>query len=124
MLSIGEDILKCDMAETYHLYIVDWYDPPFPISYLADLAQGLSEDSRIKRKIINKKLTLAESLQAIMIDKLSILIWQKTKDGAKGRNIPESVYRKLEGLEKKPKDELQSFRTEEEFMEWYNSKMR
>ena len=124
MLSVGEDILKCDMAETYHLYIVDWYDPPFPISYLADLAQGLSEDSRIKRKIINKKLTLAESLQAIMIDKLSILIWQKTKDGAKGRNIPESVYRKLEGLEKKPKDELQSFRTEEEFMEWYNSKMR
>lgn len=124
MLSIGEDLLKCDMAETYHLYIVDWYDPPFPISYLADLAQGLSEDSRIKRKIINKKLTLAESLQAIMIDKLSILIWQKTKDGAKGRNIPESVYRKLEGLEKKPKDELQSFRTEEEFMEWYNSKMR
>lgn len=124
MLSIGEDILKCDMAETYHLYIVDWYDPPFPISYLADLAQGLSEDSRIKRKIINKKLTLAESLQAIMIDKLSILIWQKTKDGAKGRNIPESIYRKLEGLEKKPKDELQSFRTEKEFMEWYNSKMR
>ena len=124
MLSIGEDILKCDMAETYHLYIVDWYDPPFPISYLADLAQGLSEDSRIKRKIINKKLTLAESLQAIMVDKLSILIWQKTKDGAKGRNIPESIYRKLEGLEKKPKDELQSFRTEEEFMEWYNSKMR
>lgn len=124
MLSIGEDILKCDMAETYHLYIVDWYDPPFPISYLADLAQGLSEDSRIKRKIINKKLTLAESLQAIMIDKLSILIWQKTKDGAKGRNIPKSIYRKLEGLEKKPKDELQSFRTEEEFMEWYNSKMR
>lgn len=124
MLSIGEDILKCDMAETYHLYIVDWYDPPFPISYLADLAQGLNEDSRIKRKIINKKLTLAESLQAIMIDKLSILIWQKTKDGAKGRNIPESIYRKLEGLEKKPKDELQSFRTEEEFMEWYNSKMR
>ena len=124
MLSIGEDILKCDMAETYHLYIVDWYDPPFPVSYLADLAQGLSEDSRIKRKIINRKLTLAESLQAIMIDKLSILIWQKTKDGAKGRNIPESIYRKLEGLEKKPKDELQSFRTEEEFMEWYNSKMR
>ena len=124
MLSIGEDILKCDMAETYHLYIVDWYDPPFPISYLADLAQGLSEDSRIKKKIINRKLTLTESLQAIMIDKLSILIWQKTKDGAKGRNIPESIYRKLEGLEKKPKDELQSFRTEEEFMEWYNSKMR
>lgn len=124
MISVGEDLLKCDMAETYHLYIVDWYDPPFPISFLADLAQGLDENSRIKKKIINRKLTLTESLQAIMIDKLSILIWQKTKDGAKGRHMPESIYRKLEGLDKDAKDELQSFATEEEFLEWYNNKMR
>ena len=41
MLNIGEVELKCDMAETYHLYITDWYDPPFPVSYLADLAVGL-----------------------------------------------------------------------------------
>lgn len=124
MISVGEDLLKCDMAETYQIYVIDWYDPPFPISFLADLAQGLAEDSRIKKKIINRKLTLTESLQAIMIDKLSILIWQKTKDGAKGRHMPESIYRKLEGLDKDAKDELQSFATEEEFLEWYNNKMR
>lgn len=124
MISMGEDLLKCDMAETYQIYVIDWYDPPFPISFLADLAQGLDENSRIKKKIINRKLTLTESLQAIMIDKLSILIWQKTKDGAKGRNIPESLYRKLEGLDKDAKDELQSFASEEEFLEWYNNKMR
>ena len=124
MISMGEDLLKCDMAETYQIYVIDWYDPPFPISFLADLAQGLDENSRIKKKIINRKLTLTESLQAIMIDKLSILIWQKTKDGAKGRNIPESLYRKLEGLDKDAKDELQSFASEEAFWEWYNNKMR
>lgn len=124
MISVGEDLLKCDMAETYQIYVIDWYNPPFPISFLADLAQGLAEDSRIKKKIINRKLTLTESLQAIMIDKLSILIWQRTKDGAKGRNMPDSLYRKLEGLDKDAKDELQSFATEEEFLEWYNNKMR
>ena len=124
MISVGEDLLKCDMAETYQIYVIDWYNPPFPISFLADLAQGLAEDSRIKKKLINRKLTLTESLQAIMIDKLSILIWQKTKDGAKGRHMPESIYRKLEGLDKDAKDELQSFATEEEFLEWYNNKMR
>lgn len=124
MISMGEDLLKCDMAETYQIYVIDWYNPPFPISFLADLAQGLAEDSRIKKKLINRKLTLTESLQAIMIDKLSILIWQKTKDGAKGRNIPESLYRKLEGLDKDAKDELQSFASEEAFWEWYNNKMR
>lgn len=121
---MGEDLLKCDMAETYHLYIVDWYNPPYPVSYLADLAVGLGDGSRIKRKISKSKLTLGEALQAIMIDKLSILIWQKTKDGAKGRNLPESVYRKLEGLDDKKKDELQAFASEKDFREWYNSKMR
>ena len=124
MLYVGEDELTCDMAEVYHIYITDWYNPPFPLSYLARLVSGLSNDSRIKRKIANVKLTLEESLQAIMVDKLSILIWQKTKDGAKGRHIPESIYRKLMGLDDKPKDDLEKFTTEDDFEEWYRSKMR
>lgn len=72
----------------------------------------------------NTKLSLSESLQALTIDKLSVLIWQKTKDGVKGRNIPESLYRKLEGLDDNKKAELQKFESEEDFLEWYNSKMR
>lgn len=124
MLNVGEALLKCDMAETYQIHIIDWYNPPYPISYLADLAFGLGENSRIKRKMSNVRLTLTESLQAVMIDKLSVLIWQKTKDGMKGRNIPESIYRKLEGLDDNKKAELQKFETEEDFLEWYNSKMR
>lgn len=124
MLNIGEDALKCDLAETYHVYVVDWENPPYPISYLADLANGLGNNSRIRRKINNMTLTLEETFQAIMIDKLSVLIWQNTKDGVKGRNMPESVYRKLEGLDEKAKDEVELFDSEEAFMEWYSSKTR
>lgn len=124
MLSMGEDLLKCDMAETYHIYIIDWYDPPFPLSYLADLAAGLDEDSRIKRKIANIKITFDQMLQALIIDKLSVLVWQRTKDGAKGRNFPESIYQKLTGLDEKKKDELEPFATEEAFEEWHRRKMR
>lgn len=124
MLNIGEDALKCDMAETYHIHIVDWENPPYPISYLADLANGLGNNSRIRRKMSNTTLTLEESFQAIIIDKLSILVWQNTKDGLKGRNMPESVYRKLEGLDDKVKDEVELFESEEAFLEWYSSKTR
>lgn len=124
MLSISEDFLICDLAETYHIYITDWERTPYPISYIATLANGLNDDSRIKRKIGEKRLTLTEALLATLIDKINILVWQRTKDGIKGRNMPISILRKLEGLEDKPKDDLNKFETEEDFEEWYKSKMR
>lgn len=124
MLDVGEVELKCDMAESYQIYVIDWYDPPFPISYLADLAVGLNDNSRIKRKISGQKLTIEQTLQAVMVDKLQILIWQQTKDGHKGKNLPDSLYRKLAGLDEKKKDELQVFATAEEFEQWHESKMR
>ena len=124
MLDVGEVELKCDMAESYQIYVTDWYDPPFPISYLADLAVGLNDNSRIKRKISGQRLTIEQTLQAVMVDKLQILIWQQTKDGHKGKNLPESLYRKLAGLDEKKKDELQAFETIEEFEQWRKSKMR
>ena len=122
MLNVGEDILKCDMAETYHLYIIDWYDPPFPVSYLADLATGLRDDSRIKMKMAGCRLSIDQVMQSFIVDKLSTLIWQNTKDGHKGRNFPKSLYRALEGLDEKEKDELEEFETIEDFEEWYKEK--
>ena len=88
------------------------------------MASGLSDNSRIKREMGSHKLTLTEGLLATLIDKVNILVWQKTKDGIKGRNMPISILRKLEGLEDKPKDDLNKFETEEDFEEWYKSKMR
>lgn len=124
MLSIGEVELKCDMAETYHLYITDWYNPPFSTSYLADLAVGLSIDSRIHRKIGGRKLTLEQTLQAITVDRLAGLMWQNTKDGHKGRRYPESLLERLEGKNKKEKDELQAFETVDDFQKWYEDTHR
>lgn len=63
-------------------------------------------------------------MQAVIIDKLATLIWQNSKDGSKGRNFPESVYKKLEGIDEKPKDDLMKFETPEDFEEWRRSKMR
>ena len=119
MLNVGEDILKCDMAETYHIYVTDWYDPPFPVSYLADLAVGLKGDSRIKIKLSGHRLSQDQMLKAVMVDKLAALVWQNTKDGHKGRNFPKSVYRILEGLDEKKKDDFEEFETIEDFNEWY-----
>lgn len=119
MINVGGDLLKCDMAETYHVYVVDWYDPPFPISYLSDLAAGLRENSRIRMKMSEHRLTIEQMLQALIADKLSTLIWQQTKDGHKGRNFPKSVYRILEGLDEKKKDDYESFETIEDFEAWY-----
>ena len=124
MLSVSEVLLKCDMAETYHIHVLDWYDPPFPISYLADLAAGLNLDSRIKRRITKTNLSTNEALQALILDKLTTLVWQNTKDGHKGRRHPPSVFRKLEGLDKTEKDELEVFTTEEAYMKWRKAKMR
>ena len=62
-------------------------------------------------------------LLALVVDGINTLIWQQTKDGRKGRNRPESVYKKLTE-EKKPKEELQTFDDVASYEEWYQSKMR
>lgn len=91
---------------------------------VATLVVGLSEDSRIKRKISGAKLTLEQILLALITDGINIRIWQQTKDAQKGKNRPESIYKKLMGLDKKRKEELMSFETAEDFERWYKAKMR
>lgn len=73
------------------------------------------------KHISKTKYSNLEVMMAMIVDRLSILIWQKTEDGHKNRNRPESLYNKLMGLNKK--DELEKFRTPEEFEEWRKSKM-
>ena len=85
---------------------------------------GLSDNSRIKRKISGAKLTIDQSLNALMLDALYIQIWQQTKDGRKNKNKPESVYKKLMGLEKKQYEDLKSFDSIDDYERWYKAKMR
>ena len=73
MICRDEMSLACDLAEVYHIY--DYKTLP------------LSGD----------KVTLDTLLAAMIYDKLAWLQWAKTKDGARGVNIPETVVSKLLG---------------------------
>ena len=113
---MSEEDVICDLAETYHILDYKALSP----SLVATLCVGLPDFSRIKRRLAGIKLSLTEMLLALVVDGINMLIWQNTKDGMKGRNRPESIYKKLTE-EKKPKDEYQAFRTIEEYESWYRA---
>lgn len=111
--------MKCDLAETYHLFLPNFFELPegYPPSFVAALTLGLHEDSRVKKKLSKQKLSLDEMLLAVIADRLNVLVWQNTKDGHKGRNQPKSILKEL--TEDKQKEELYVFDTPEDFDEWY-----
>ena len=87
MLAADEDMLICDLAETYG--ILDYR--ALPVRLLATLAAGLRDDSRTKMRISAIRTPQNTLLLAAIVDRLSLLVWAKTKDAQKGRNRPESV---------------------------------
>lgn len=109
MLRTDEDSVICDLAETYQIY--NYKDmPPVMVAIFCD---GLRDDSRIKLKISGQKVSSDTLLLASIVDRLSILVWSKTKDGQKGRNQPKSLVDSIN----KPVREKESiaFNTGEEF---------
>ena len=113
MLARCREELVCDLAETYH--ILD----PFllPARKLAVLACGLRGDSRVVMKLTGRRAPERDLLLAAALDRLSLLVWAKTKDAVKGRNRPDSVL-SLYLVDEKPKrrfgmesaEEFESFR--------------
>lgn len=91
MISLDEDAMVCDLAETYH--ILNYR--ALPPKLVGVLVCGLRDDSRIKMKISNMSVEIDVLLHALIADKLSVLIWQNTEDGRKGRNFPKPIYEKL-----------------------------
>lgn len=83
------------------------------VETLAALSWGLGENSRIYRKINNVKIGPDTLLRAAILDRLNILIWQRTKDGSKGRRKPQSVAETLMNGGKQSK--VEGFDTAEEF---------
>lgn len=121
MIAVDEDALTCDLMETYHLS--DWQS--MDADFVATLAIGLRDDSRIKRKMSGSKLTIDQSLLALLLDALRINNWMHTKDAQHRRNIPESIYKRLTTEEKEKKvDELRHFDSVEDFEEWHRKHMR
>ena len=87
MVRTDEDALICDLAETYHILNYK----ALPAMLVASLVVGLRDDSRIKMKLSGAKAPAEIILLASMVDKLSLLVWAKTKDAEKGRNRPKSL---------------------------------
>ncbi len=101
-----EDEMVCDFAETYH--VLDWR--ALRPSLAATLARGLSESSRVMRKLRGDGLSLDAMLHAAILDQLRISNWFQTKDGIEGKNRPRSV---LDALTGKPKREIKYMSPEE-----------
>ena len=83
-----KDALICDMAEFYHVLDIDG----LPVQTLAALAVGLPAHSRSKRKYSGQSIPDELGLLALILDGVNRIAWLMTKNGAKGRNRPASVY--------------------------------
>lgn len=101
MVSACEGELICDFAETYHIYD----HRALPLSTVAALAGGLRSNSRARMALAGEKHTLSEMLGVLIFDKLSLLVWLNSKDGARGKNRPESLAAKLFGTPNEPQTE-------------------
>ena len=113
MLHEDETAVICDLAETYH--VLDYR--VLPLKIVAALASGLREDSRIRMKLSGMRVSTDTMLAAATVDRLSMLIWAKTKDGEIGRNRPESILDKLTAEDTRSDEEYKAFDSPEEFMQ-------
>lgn len=93
MLATDEDAVICDFAETYHVLDIRALD----LHLAATLAAGLAPDSRIMRKMSGAALPINTMLQASCADSLAFLAWANSKDGADGKNRPQSLLAALTG---------------------------
>ena len=80
MIKTDEDALICDLAETYRIY--DYRQ--LPAYQVAVFSFGLRDDSRIKVAMSGQNVPTDLLIQASMLDRLSMLVWMKTKDGQQG----------------------------------------
>lgn len=106
MYELDREALICDLAETYGIYEFE----ELPIIKIAIFAKGLREDSRIKMKMSQSKFNVKESLLAGILDRLTLILYSKTKDAEKGKNYPKLLLHETE-----KKEELQGFMSSEDF---------
>ena len=118
MLKTDEDAVICDLAETYHIYNYKEL-PPVTVALFCD---GLRDDSRIKLKMADQRVSMDTLLLASIVDRLSVLVWFKTKDGQKGKNQPKSI---VDSINKSVREkEEMVFETSEDFEKAKNKILR
>ena len=112
LMRSAETAVVCDLAEYYH--VLDWRS--LPLRTVGMLVAGLREDSRTMMQVSGQKIKLDSALLAASLDRLSMLLWARTKDGEKNRRRPKSILDTLT-KEKDKKDQVVAFESAEEFME-------
>ena len=112
MIALDEDALICDMAETYHIYNME----QLPVDYVATLATGLRDNSRIKMKASGIRVDMQTLLLAHVADNTAINVYAKTKDAKHGRNKPKSLVKAIQSSND-PKQHAKVFESGESFLE-------
>lgn len=107
MVSVDEEALICDFAETYG--ICDYR--ALPARTAAVLSAGLRDDSRIKLKMTGITVPMDTLFLVGIFDRLNHLIWMQTKNGHEGVNPPKLLMKEFIRQEEK----LVSFETGEDF---------
>lgn len=69
MIKLDENALICDLAETYQVF--DYRS--LPVHLVAALSAGLRDNSRIKLKIADSKVSLETVILATIADNLTVL---------------------------------------------------
>ena len=110
MIVLDENALICDFAETYHIY--DMYS--LSVEYIATLAVGLRDNSRIKLKASGLKVDTNTLLLARIADSTTLNVYAKTKDAQHNRNKPKSL---VEALTRDENKDLRSFASGADFDE-------
>ena len=109
MIKMDEDLLTCDLAETYHIF--DFRR--LPAYKVAVFSCGLKDDSRIKMKLSGNEISFDTMLLAGIFDKVNLLFWTKTKDAEKNKNRPTSIVEMLNG--KDSKTDILTFKSGNDF---------
>ena len=107
MIEADEDALICDLAETYGIFNYR----SLPPRLVATLAAGLRDGSRIATVMTDMKVSITDTLLAIVADRLGQLIqcWSTKDLGIK--SIFNAIYQMDE------EEEASGFRSGEEFMQ-------
>lgn len=100
----------CDLAETYH--VLNYRE--LPPSLVATLVTGLRADSRLKMKLTGMKIPVETTIQAMIYDAVSMVLWMNSDDGRRNRNRPKSLVKTL--MEDPEPKEFQTFSSGAEFL--------
>lgn len=79
---------------------------------VATFACGLRDDSRVKMRLTDTKVSLDRLLMARIADDAAFLSWTKTKDAQNGHNRPKSILSALMGNEER---EFETYTSPDDF---------